>query len=142
MAPHRFRWLTRIFPRTFRFHFEDEIHETLASDHEYSRSQGKLVLLSFWLRNGLGVLRSASREHFDGAALDLRLAIRRLRAKPLRGIVATLSLALGMAASTTVLGVFKAAFIDSLPGIEEPSTLVDVKTISTRQSSFERNFPR
>ena len=53
MDPDRFRWLTRIFPRTFRFHFADEIHETLASDHEYSRSQGKLGLAAFWVRNGL-----------------------------------------------------------------------------------------
>ena len=47
-----------------------------------------------------------------------------------------------MAALTTVLRVYKAAFIDSLPGLTEPSSLVNVKPISSRQESFELiSFP-
>jgi hypothetical protein len=57
---------------------------------------------------------------------DARLATRLLIKSPLFAITAALSLAIGIAATTTIFSIANALLIRPLPGLAEPERLVDL----------------
>jgi predicted permease len=61
---------------------------------------------------------------------DLRCGLRVLRASPGVTLTAILTLALGIAASTTVFGWIDAALIDPIPGVKRGSELVSIETMT------------
>ena len=63
---------------------------------------------------------------FDNCVQDARYATRLLRGSPLFTITAALSLAIGIGATTTIFSVASALLLRPLPGLEQPSQLVDV----------------
>jgi predicted permease len=67
---------------------------------------------------------------------DARFAIRLLRRSPLFTITAALSLAIGIGANTTIFSVANALLMRPLPGIADPSRVVDLGR-TTRGSGFD-----
>jgi predicted permease len=62
----------------------------------------------------------------ESAWLDLRHAVRMLRASPLFTTVAVVSLAVGIAGTTVIFGVADAYLLRSRPGVSDPSRLVQI----------------
>lgn len=70
--------------------------------------------------------RSESRMRPEEVTGDLRWAVRSLARAPGFALFAGLTLALGIAANTTILSVAKGLFFRSLPGVRDPETLVEI----------------
>ncbi len=70
--------------------------------------------------------RKEHRMRPDELTGDLRWAVRSLARAPGFAVFAGLTLALGIAANTTILSVAKGLFFRSLPGVREPETLVEI----------------
>src|SRR5262249_46527626 len=62
----------------------------------------------------------------EGILYDLRHAARGLRQRPLFAAVACLSIAIGIAANTTIFSVVNALFLRPPAGIVDPSRVVEV----------------
>ena len=63
---------------------------------------------------------------FQTTLQDVRYAVRLIRRSPLFAITAALSLAIGIGASTTIFSLAAALLLRPLPGLTDPSRLVDV----------------
>lgn len=74
--------------------------------------------------------------HVDTWILDARYALRLLRKSPLFTAVATLSLAIGIGANTTIFSLANALLFRALPGLTAPDRLVDIGR-STRGRGFD-----
>jgi putative ABC transport system permease protein len=72
----------------------------------------------------------------DTAWQDVRYGLRLLRRSPLFTATATLSLAIGIGANTTIFSVASALLLRPLPGLADPGRLVDVGR-TTRGSGFD-----
>src|SRR6185503_21214942 len=62
----------------------------------------------------------------ESAWQDVRYGLRLLRASPLFTATAALSLAIGIGANTTIFSVASAMLLRPLPGLADPSRLVDI----------------
>jgi len=75
---------------------------------------------------------------------DLRFGARLLRLSPVFTVVATLSLALGIGANTTIFQLLDAVRLRSLP-VQDPQELVDVRIVDNpygRSGDFVSSFPQ
>src|SRR5688572_4832231 len=73
----------------------------------------------------------------ESAWLDVKHAVRTLRASPLFTTVAVISLAVGIAGTTVVFGLADAYLLRPRPGISDPSRLVQIgRTASAENDSF------
>jgi putative ABC transport system permease protein len=131
------RWLARLlrcYPSAFRARFEDGMRDTLERDLERARRRGVLPLLAFWIHAGSDALRFglAERRRRSGGlsmssflAVDLRDALRSLRASPVVTLVAVVSLALGIGANTALFSLLDSILLKPLP-VRDPSRLAVV----------------
>lgn len=132
--------LLRVFPADFRHRYGDEItHHFFARTQEMRERRGWIGVLSFWLRGVLDLLRTAAAERKEvgnmlkrtaqsgggtpDLGLDIRFAFRTLRRSPGFALVALLTLALGIGATTAMFSVLNAAMGRALP-FPEPERLV------------------
>ena len=137
-----FGWLLRLFPFDFRDQFETEMSAAFRAEHaEILRRGGALRWTRFWWRSAAGVFSAAPREHWDNLRLDLRLALRLLRKRPLFTVTAALSLAVGIGAATTAMTVFHALFIRAIPGIEQPDRLVNLHLRTAGDEAQRTSYP-
>jgi len=123
-----YRLLLRLFPRDFRARFGDDLVDVLADRRRAARAQGPLARGRFWLRaavdlaaHGLAERRhrtriSQRRDSMLGAwKQDVMFGWRTFRRSPGTAVIAAVTLALGIGASTAVFSVAEAFVLRALP---------------------------
>jgi len=133
-----FDLLLRLLPRRFRDRFGGEMHSTFRAEHAEAMQGGRAGPARFWAKLVASILTLAPREHFADLLLDLRFASRTLLRQPIFTVSATLSLAVGIGATATVIAVFAATFGRTAPGVEAPEALVNVKLKTASDDQFTR----
>jgi putative ABC transport system permease protein len=133
------RFLFRAFPREFREQFGDDIaHHLRARSGEVHASKGFLGVLRFLIKSIFDLARAAAAERREERAMrkayddggwfsnlgpDVRFAFRTLRRTPGFTLVALLTLALGIGATTAMFSVMNTAMGRALP-FPDPDRLV------------------
>ena len=110
-----FRKLQHVYPREFREEYADEMIVTFEERARDARARGRGTLIRFWVSVLMDVIATAAREHSDGWIQDINRAGRSLARNRSLTIVATLSLAIGIGATTTVFSVIDSVLLRSLP---------------------------
>jgi putative ABC transport system permease protein len=133
------RFLLRVFPPDFRDRFGDDIaHHFVVGSKEARIRGGPTESLHFWIRSIFDVAKAAAAERreeramqkelfggglFSDLGLDLRYATRGLLGTPGFTLVAIVTLALGIGATTAMFSVTDSALGGELP-YHEPDRLV------------------
>ena len=125
-----FDWLLAVYPREFRERFGAGMRAAFTEDYARARARGRLAGLLFLTTTILRALCFGFVERLPRAAtirsfvsVDVRDAVRSLRATPLVTAVAMLSLALGFGANTALFSILNSLVIRQLP-VREPQQLV------------------
>jgi predicted permease len=129
------RWygvLLRCYPNTFLGRFERGMRETFRDEYAHARAQGPSALVAFWLWTAIDAARFGCAERRPRStggismksffAVDLRDAMRSLRASPVITVVAVLSLALGIGANTALFSILNSLLLKTLP-VHDPARL-------------------
>ncbi|HEY2434554.1 MAG TPA: ABC transporter permease [Vicinamibacterales bacterium] len=127
------RWVSLLlacYPAAFRARFGDGMRDTLARDREQARARGRVALavfrvqsLSDALRFGLAERRPKGASMRSFFTVDLRDALRSLRASPVLTLVAVVSLALGIGANAALFSILNSLILKTLP-VHDPARLV------------------
>ena len=140
-----YRRLLRIFPTAFRAEYQDEMLATFAERRARAISRPGRSPLLFWARECVALLRAswqvrARKNHhshsipasnkprnFEMTALlrDVRIALRSFRKAPTFTLVAVITLALGIGASTAIFSVVNGVLFTPL-NFDNPEELVTV----------------
>src|ERR1041385_6940038 len=72
----------------------------------------------------------------DTLLLDVRYALRTLRRSPGFSLIAIATLALGIGANSTIFSLVNAALLRPIPGIAEPSRVVQLFTTSNKEGGL------
>lgn len=78
---------------------------------------------------------------FDDGRRDFRHAARLLRRSPLFTITATISLAIGIGANTTIVTIASALLVQSAPGVARPDRLVDIGSSRNLRGFGPSSYP-
>jgi hypothetical protein len=79
--------------------------------------------------------RTALGRWFDGLAHDVRFALRSFRVNPIFAVTAVATLALGIAATTTVMSVVDATLLRPLP-FTQPDRIVKISAFEQRRPQY------
>ena len=126
--------LLRCYPREFRRRFEADMRDTFARERRDAGRRGATGLFTFWLWTSIDAVRFGVAERQPRGrrekslmkqlfAVDLRDALRSLRASPIVTAVAVLSLALGIGANATLFSILDSLLLKTLP-VAAPDRLV------------------
>ena len=108
------RWLLRLLPLETREVHGREMEQVLrASLSDVTPQPG--ARLRFWARSVLDILRVAPRQHVETIMRDLRYALRTFLRAPAFSLAATLTMAIGIGATTGVFAVVNAVLLRPLP---------------------------
>jgi len=130
------RWygvLLRLYPPDFRARFEGGMRDAIRRDYQIARASGAPAVAAFWFWTAIDAVRfgwAERRPRLQGGvsmraflAVDLRDALRSLRASPVVTVVAILSLALGIGANAALFSIINSLLLKTLP-VRDPATLV------------------
>jgi putative ABC transport system permease protein len=124
-----YRWFLRAYPRDFRARFANGMCAAFAEDAGRARARGITAWLWFLVVACLHALSYGIAERLPRRAsigsffsVDLRDAVRSLRATPVVSAVAVLSLALGIGANTALFTIMNGLVLRPLP-VHEPQRL-------------------
>jgi predicted permease len=146
-----YRLVLRLYPRRFREEAERELLDSFRSSWAEARRGGVSArirlgaVLLFDLRSVPLEWRAAlspSRHPRTGAPpvdsffQDVRYALRSFRTAPTVTLVAALTIAIGIGATTTIMGVANAFLLRAPAGVTDPGRLVTVHALSNDGSSF------
>ncbi len=150
-AERCYRLLLRAYPRRFREAAEGELLECFRAGWSAARRGGFAARARLWATLLL-YLRSAplewlagtpSSRHRPGANKpvdnlfqDIRYALRSFRTAPTATLIAALTIAIGIGATTTIMGVANAFLLRPPAGVAEPGRMVTVHALSNDGSSF------
>lgn len=124
-----YRLLLKILPGWFRDRYGTELIEAFRHDRQRARFRGRLGAIRFWLHTARDLIGTSYRERRDPSPLpayararpgfrvvsEARHASRGLRRTPGFSVVATLTLALGIGAVSTVYAVVDGVLLAPLP---------------------------
>jgi putative ABC transport system permease protein len=125
----RYDWLLSAYPREFRRRFGTGMRAALEADHARAQAQGRIAGLAFLLRAFVhavwfGIVERLPRPVTMRSFLsvDVRDAVRALRATPIVTAAAVLSLALGIGANTALFSILNSLVLRELP-VRDPAQL-------------------
>jgi putative ABC transport system permease protein len=108
-----YRLLLRLYPRSFRAEYGEEMSHVFAERR--LRASGPLAILTLWQETVLDVFASALRVHGDLLRQDLGYAFRSHRRAPGLAVTAVVVTALGIGANTAVFSITDQVLIRPLP---------------------------
>ncbi len=135
MPDRIFRKLQGAYPKEFREEYGEQMALTFRERAADARRRGVLALVRFWAIALTDLIGTAAREHSEGWTQDISRAVRSLTRKRSLALVATLSLAIGIGATTTVFSVIDSVLLRPLP-FSEPDRLFVVEEESGHGISF------
>jgi predicted permease len=144
-----YRLLLRLFPPSFRRRFGDDMTALFSDRLREARGAGVVAVFLLWLRavadvvlHGLGERRAAPRRRPTSRGVEFRQslslaladavhAIRLLVRSPAFTGAAVMSLAVGVAGVTSAAAVGDALLSEAIPGVREPSRVVQIARTTT-----------
>lgn len=138
------RSILRLAPRDFREDFGDEVISTVSERRaDLGPDPGPAVRIRFWWREARALGRAAIRERSDsratknreplmeGLSKDIRHSLRALIKRPGFTAIATLTLALGIGATTAMFGAIHGVLLSELP-YADPDRIVTLYQLDTQ----------
>ena len=128
-----FALLVRCYPRTVRARFEDALRDGLRAEYDAAREGGARHVAAFWFWTVVEAARFGLAARRDGGlapmktffTVDVKEALRSLRATPIVACIAVVSLALGIGANAALFSILNSLMFKTLP-VRDPGRLVIV----------------
>jgi predicted permease len=139
-----YRLLLRSYPAQYRARFGGVMRETFLSDHARVREAGVFGLIPFWIVTAVQAVWFGARERYAGRSSSMKVSIRRLRRwpafvlsdvsyalrllvrSPIFTLASVMSLAIGIAGTTSVFALADALLFQDIPGVRQPDRVVQI----------------